>query len=209
MFKKSVIIFSILIVTGFISQENMAAISHTESSQKTNGINNHKMVSAPIYYQGLQSAREAKEEKELKEDIERLNSEIERKIPKLVEIVKIVDGDTIIATFKNESMEIDLCGINSPEIKEKFGKKSALKLFNLTGVLGTIVHLTPVEWDSIDKITGVIVNDGVNINLEMLKTGAAKIWEKGLSICWDNKLIDKAKEFESFAKKNKKGIWSK
>lgn len=92
-------------------------------------------------------------------------------------VVGIADGDTITVLDANRQQhKIRLAGIDAPEMKQAFGNRSrqnlAAMVFNKT---------VDVEWDKHDKYgrtVGKVMVNGVDANLEQIKTGMAWWYEK-------------------------------
>lgn len=92
-------------------------------------------------------------------------------------VVSIADGDTItVLDARRQQHKIRLSGIDAPEKKQAFGERSRQNLaaivFNKT---------VSVEWDKQDKYgrtVGKVIVNGVDANLEQIKTGMAWWYEK-------------------------------
>ena len=94
-------------------------------------------------------------------------------------VVRVVDGDTIVVlTDDKTSVKVRLSYIDSPEKSQPLGKKAKQVLSGL--VLGQVVHIVeqpkPDRWK---RVLGVVfVNDGLNVNREMVALGYAWVYPK-------------------------------
>ncbi len=92
-------------------------------------------------------------------------------------VVKVVDGDTVhVLDAAKTRHKIRLAGIDAPERKQPFGRKSKDYLLGL--VAGELVE---VEWNKRDKykrIVGKIIHDGRDVNLAMVRAGLAWWYRK-------------------------------
>lgn len=92
-------------------------------------------------------------------------------------VVGIADGDTITVLDANRQQhKIRLAGIDAPERKQPFGERSkqnlATKVFSRT---------VSVEWNKQDRYgrtVGKVMVNGVDVNLEQVKSGMAWWYEK-------------------------------
>ena len=121
-----------------------------------------------------------------------------------VKVIGIKDGDTVEVLYYQLPMVVRLEHIDAPEKKQPFGTVSKQKLSNL--VFGkTVTLISRGKKGSYDgrgrMIAEIIVNDKVNANKEMLKSGLA----------WHYKKYSKSEiyaQLENTAKKNRVGLWA-
>ena len=92
-------------------------------------------------------------------------------------VVRITDGDTVVVLDANKvQYKIRLVGIDAPEKKQAFGKKSKDNLSTL--VAGKFVV---VEYDKLDRykrVLGKILLSGEDMNLEQVASGLAWHYKK-------------------------------
>ena len=121
-------------------------------------------------------------------------------------VVKVADGDTVTVLAEgNKQVRIRLAGIDAPERKQAYGKKS--KTFLSGRVAGQLVSVTYEKKDRYGRIVGVIWLDGKDINLEVIKAGLAwhyKRYQREQS-AQDRVLYADA---EQAAKVSKLNLWS-
>lgn len=116
-------------------------------------------------------------------------------------VTKIIDGDSILVKdAKDVEYEVQLEGIDAPELKQEFGKESSEALSKL--IKDKSVKLTWKSKDNFERLLAQVYVDESHINAEMLKTGMA----------WHFKRYNKSEELaklETQAKEAKKGLWAK
>jgi endonuclease YncB( thermonuclease family) len=121
-------------------------------------------------------------------------------------VVKVVDGDTVhVLDQKQARHKIRLGGIDAPERKQPFGRKSTN---NLAGyVAGEFIEIEYSKIDRYGRIIGKLIKNGTDINLQQIKNGFAwhyKRYEGEQSVS-DRKLYGDA---EVTARMNKIGLWA-
>ena len=88
-----------------------------------------------------------------------------------VEILRVVDGDTIEVWHKDELLRVRLQGIDAPELDQPFGQEARLHLSKL--VQGQMVSIIYESYDTYGRLLGKILVNGHDINLRMIKDGLA------------------------------------
>ena len=120
-------------------------------------------------------------------------------------VVRITDGDTLVVLDANKvQYKIRLTGIDAPEKKQAFGKKSKENLSNL--VAGKYVV---VEYDKLDRykrVLGKILLSGKDMNLEQVSSGLAWHYKKYQGEQSQADRIEYA-EAELDARDAKRGLW--
>jgi len=87
-------------------------------------------------------------------------------------VVKVTDGDTVhVLDQSTVKHKIRLGGIDAPEKKQAFGKKSKQNLASL--VAGKQVEVEYNKRDRYGRIIGKLIKDGQDINLLQIKHGYA------------------------------------
>ena len=121
-------------------------------------------------------------------------------------VVKVVDGDTVhVLDQKQARHKIRLGGIDAPERKQPFGRKSTN---NLAGyVAGEFIEIEYSKIDRYGRIIGKLIKNGTDINLQQIKNGFAwhyKYFQYEQSDI-DRELYSAA---EVEARKKAVGLWS-
>jgi len=120
-----------------------------------------------------------------------------------VKIIGIKDGDTVEVLYYQLPFTVRLEHIDAPEKKQAFGTVSKKKLSDLCfGKMVTIISKN--KKGSYDRngrmIAEIYLENGVNVNKEMVKSGLA--WH------FKNYSSDKSySDLEILARKNKIGLW--
>jgi len=120
-------------------------------------------------------------------------------------VIRIIDGDTIDvintvanASASNKPVRVRLSNIDAPEKKQAYGSWSAKQL----SALLTSDHVN-IEYRGTDKygrILGTVYVNGINLNREMVRAGAAWVYERYNA---DNELPD----IQNQARKSRRGLW--
>ena len=129
------------------------------------------------------------------------------------QVVRIVDGDTIQVIDSNGiKFKIRLLGIDTPELKQRFGYESSLSLKKIIdGKSVIIISKTeknkPYTLGRYKRIIGKIILNGKDINLEMVQKGMAWHYKKYIKSqnVEDRQSYNNA---EQDARLNKIGLWS-
>ena len=111
-------------------------------------------------------------------------------------VVSIHDGDTITILQDKQQIKVRLFGIDAPELKQSYGKKSKQFLANL--IAGEVVEVEENGKDRYKRIIGTIYLNGADINAQMVANGYAWAYRK---------FSKKYTAQESKAKKQRLGLW--
>lgn len=113
--------------------------------------------------------------------------------------VGVHDGDSItVLAAGNVQIKVRLEGIDAPELKQPFSQQSKEALSGL--VFGKVVTLQVTGTDRYKRTLAVVVADGVNANLELVRRGLAWRYDQYSK---DAALLAAQNE----AKKAKRGLW--
>jgi endonuclease YncB( thermonuclease family) len=116
------------------------------------------------------------------------------------EIVGITDGDTVtLLTVDNWQVKIRLAEIDTPERKQPYGSRSKQALSAL--VFGKHVTAKVVTVDRYGRNVARLYVDGLDVNREMIRLGAAWVYRKYNT---DKSLLD----IETEAQAARRGLWS-
>lgn len=111
-------------------------------------------------------------------------------------VVSIHDGDTITILQDKQQIKVRLFGIDAPELKQPYGKKSKQFLANL--IADEVVEVDENGKDRYKRTIGTIYLNGTDINAQMVANGYAWAYRK---------FSKKYAPQESQAKKQRLGLW--
>ena len=111
-------------------------------------------------------------------------------------VVSIHDGDTITILQNKQQIKVRLFGIDAPELKQPYGKKSKQFLANL--IAGQIVEVEENGKDRYKRTIGIVYLGNTDINAQMVANGYAWVYRK---------FLKKYAPQESKAKSQRLGLW--
>ena len=123
----------------------------------------------------------------------------------LIIVTEVSDGDTLKLS---DGKTFRLYGVNAPEVKESYFEEA--KTFTENLILGKEISFEQEDNYKVDKFgreLGYVFIDGVNLNIELVKNGLAKVvlYEKRAKIKYQDELLSAEKE----AKEKKLGVWKR
>ena len=126
------------------------------------------------------------------------------------QVVRVVDGDTIVVNFNGKEEKVRLIGVDTPEsvhpdksknteegvkaseyTKERLSNKSVKLEFDVQ------------ERDKYGRLLAYVYIDGIMYNKELLEKGYAKVATYPPNV----KYVDELKELQKNAREQKVGIW--
>ena len=127
----------------------------------------------------------------------------------LFKVVRVYDGDTVKVAGHDIEIKVRLVGIDAPETSkakhepgQPFGRKAEKYLAEL--VLNKVVDIRGYGSDRYGRILAEIYIEEKNINLEMVKTGYAEVYNgsppRGL-------YMKEYRTAENWARSSGQGIW--
>ena len=119
-------------------------------------------------------------------------------------VAKVSDGDTIWVMDNDKKVKVRLLGIDAPEIKQAFGEESKMILAGLIEKQNVIV--VGDDKDRYGRLIGKVLLDDRDINLEMIKAGAAWHYKKYQADQLEEDRILYSSQ-EQLAQKTKRGLW--
>jgi len=116
-------------------------------------------------------------------------------------VKKIIDGDSIIVSSKNKTIEVRLYGIDCPEYDQPFAKQA--KKFVKSKINKKKIVVQPLYHDSYGRLVAVISHGNLVLNGEIVGAGLAWVYpkycKKGFCRSW--------KKLERNAKRLDRGLW--
>lgn len=114
-------------------------------------------------------------------------------------VISVSDGDTLtILTNDKKKVRIRLLNIDAPELNQPYGDQAKWLLNKL--VYSRQVYIDESGKDIYNRILGTVYYGQTNINKQMVFSGYAWAYRKGLN---DKSYIS----LEKTAKDNKRGLW--
>jgi micrococcal nuclease len=120
-------------------------------------------------------------------------------------ITKIIDGDTLYLNSNGEEIKIRLQYIDAPELNQSFGKESQLILESL--VLNKLIIFKGSKKDRYHRLLGILFLNDEDINLHMIKIGAAWHYKKYAKFDQAEEHYLVYDEYEHQAQLKKIGLW--
>jgi len=124
------------------------------------------------------------------------------------EVTRVIDGDTVtLTTREGTKLRVRLYGIDAPEVRhgemagQPYGKEARAALAALA--LGRSVTVEIVDIDAHKRMVGIVHRSGVDINLEMVRTGYAWAYRRYLSAPYASRYLDAERE----ARGKRLGLW--
>jgi micrococcal nuclease len=114
-------------------------------------------------------------------------------------VVGVVDGDTADIRLQSGMIRVRLHAIDAPERDQPHGAASKQALSRL--VYGKQVNVEPIEQDRYDRLVARLWLDGLDVNAEMIKQGAAWVYRRYAddpAYC----------AYEKAARDLKRGLWA-
>jgi len=189
----------------------VASVVRFQSSTSTSTINLVATRKAPV---PINVTTFSKQQTSLKTKEQESSSLSHNTIRKSYYVVRVVDGDTIVARMNGQSVKVRLLGINTPETVdprkpvECFGKEASARAKTL--LTGTWVFLetdpTQSTYDKYGRLLAyVFLKDGTNFDRQMILDGY------GYEYTYRHRGYKYQKEFkqaQQYAKIHERGLWA-
>lgn len=120
-------------------------------------------------------------------------------------VKSISDGDTLTCyrfNVRRSQTKLRFAFIDAPESSQAYGKEAQNLVKKLVG--GKLIRVKITDVDRYGRCVGVIYRYGKNINEEMVKRGAAWVYEDYIK---DANRLKYMIALQDQAKKQKKGLW--
>ncbi|MEK6789969.1 MAG: thermonuclease family protein [Pseudomonadota bacterium] len=115
-------------------------------------------------------------------------------------VISIADGDTLtLLTANKERVKVRLAEIDTPEKKQPYGQKAKQELASLT--FNQDAQISVIDTDRYGRVVGRVVVDGLDVNAELVRRGAAWVYRDYLK---RPELIP----LEAEARRQRKGLWA-
>jgi endonuclease YncB( thermonuclease family) len=116
-------------------------------------------------------------------------------------VIDVSDGDTFVCfTEENEQIKVRLAEIDAPEMGQPYGSNAKQSLSQV--ISSEMVKLNVQDTDSYGRTVARVTRmDGVDVNAQQVRAGAAWVYPKHLK---DKSLL----VLEAEAKNNQRGLWA-
>ncbi len=128
------------------------------------------------------------------------------------QVVRIIDGDTIVIEYEGEPTSVHFVGIDAPETmrskqrQDFYGEEATEYLQDFLLDESIYFRFDENKRDEFDRILGYVYrsSDGIFVNLEMIREGYARVDKNN-----QFKYKELFQDYESRAKKERIGLWSR
>lgn len=120
----------------------------------------------------------------------------------LVDVVRVIDGDTIKVVARGKRFSVRLLAVDAPELNQVYGKESKEVLSSL--VLGKNVLIHNSSFDKYGRTVSFVAIGGHLINLQLVKEGAVWFYR---SYCPASH-YSVFSYYENLAKRSGFGLWA-
>lgn len=117
------------------------------------------------------------------------------------QVVKVVDGDTLVVQLDTGPLRVRLYAVDAPEKSQPHGKEASAALSRLAA--GKQVSIKPFEQDRYNRLIGILYVDDVNVNSQLIRQGHAWAYRRYM-----RKADAKLCSLEADARRNKRGLWA-
>lgn len=128
----------------------------------------------------------------------------------LYEVVRVVDGDTIVVNYNGTNEKVRLIGVDTPEsvhVDKSKNTEEGVKVSDYTKAQLTgkkvALELDVQERDKYGRILAYVYLDGVMYNKTLLEIGYAKVATYPPNV----KYVDDFTKIQEIARENKVGLW--
>ena len=118
------------------------------------------------------------------------------------QVIKVLDGDTIVVLHSGVEERVRLYGIDTPETSQEYGQQA--KALTSALVAGRKVEVQTVTADQYGRTVGLVSVDGQGLNELIVQNGYAWVYRQ---YCVKRACHDWQK-LEKEARKHKKGLWA-
>ncbi|HEV8334541.1 MAG TPA: thermonuclease family protein [Steroidobacteraceae bacterium] len=114
-------------------------------------------------------------------------------------LVRVKDGDSLVAKVQGVAMEIRLAEIDAPELEQPYGRVAKQELASLAS--GQQLVIMPIDTDRYGRTVAHVWNGSTHVNAELVKRGAAWFYSEYAS-------TEALYDVEQQARNAKRGLWA-
>ena len=119
------------------------------------------------------------------------------------EVVRVLDGDSLLIRDKSRVHEIRLYGIDAPEYKQPFGRQAAR--IARKQLLHKKVYVVGVDVDRYGREVALVYRGETLVNRELVRRGAAWMYPR---YCRKKDLCGAMKTVQKSARQKRLGLWA-
>ena len=118
------------------------------------------------------------------------------------QVIKVLDGATIVVLHSGVEERVRLYGIETPEKSQEYGQQA--KSLTIALIAGRNVEVKTVTADRYGRTVGLVSVDGQSLNQLIVQNGYAWVYRQYCAkrICYDWQKLEKE------ARRHKKGLWA-
>lgn len=124
--------------------------------------------------------------------------------PFMASVEAIDDAEHFTATFAGQQVRVRLYGLAAPRLGQEYHDE-ALAALNSLLAWNDAVELRALDRDQSGHLVALATRGETNVNLEMVKAGAAWFDPRR---CDDKNVCDLLAEAEKQARQNRRGLWA-
>lgn len=114
-------------------------------------------------------------------------------------LVRVQDGDSLIAKIQGVAMEIRLAEVDAPELAQPYGREAKQVLASLAA--GRQLVIKPLDTDRYGRTVAHVWNGETQLNAELVRRGGAWFYSEFAR-------SDALYEIEQGARDAKRGLWA-
>jgi len=118
------------------------------------------------------------------------------------QVVKVLDGDSLMIKRKEKVYEVRLYGIDTPEYGQDYSKRA--RSFTRKHLLNKIVSVEAKDIDKYGRTVAMIRSQGRLINKELVRAGMAWVYPW---FCQEEPICSEMKKIEEKTKNKRRGLW--
>jgi len=118
------------------------------------------------------------------------------------EVIKVLDGDSLVVRRGKKKVEIRLYGIDAPEYRQRYALVARTNLSRL--LRGHQVEVERMDVDDYGREVALVRQQGVLVNEELVRLGAAWVYPR---YCRAEPYCSRWRELEQEARRERRGLW--
>jgi endonuclease YncB( thermonuclease family) len=129
-------------------------------------------------------------------------------------LVRVKDGDSLVAKVQGVAMEIRLAEVDAPELDQPYGRTAKQELVSLAS--GRQLVIMPLDTDRYGRTVAHVWNGSAHLNAELVKRGAAWFYDRATGVSRSREIPRDSEyarsealyDLEQQARNAKRGLWA-